>query len=590
MAVDEIRPGMIGVGRTVFEGSTIDEFSVRILGVLRSMISPRRDLILARLEGGPLATTGVIAGMSGSPVYIDGRLIGAVAYSLGAFPTEAIAGITPIAEMVDAARLTVDRVPAPPVAVPARITADAWRGVLRAAPPAFAPFAASATEVHAPFGGAVDPAMATALRPIATPVSLGGLEGPLAAPLIEVFSRVGFVTTPASGLQPSPKGGTPAATLRPGDPVGVTLVSGDYVVGATGTVTEVDGDRVYAFGHPFFGLGPAKLPMTRAFVHAILPSLATSTKIASTGEIIGSFTQDRATVLAGRLGAGPETIPVVVTLTGSQGQRRELRVALIEDQFFTPLLGFVTVGSSLSTYERDIGASTYEVRGRIRVRGHDPVEIDDAFAGEGASSGAASALMVPLAALLTNDREQARIDGVTLDVVAHETPRTLSIERAWIDAVDVRPGRTVPLKILLRPNRGPDEIRTVPVAVPLNAEGSLTIVVADAARITQHEERDGRTAAAPASLRQLISQLNRVRRGNRLYVRVYAQDGGAVVGGEPLPALPNSIRAVVEGDRAGSSLALFGGAAVGSWDLPAGGVVTGSRTVTMTPVPFTRHP
>lgn len=585
MAIDEIRPGMTGIGRTVFDGTRIDEFTVRILGVLRSTIAPRRDLILAKLEGGPLAKTGVIAGMSGSPVYVDGRLIGAVAYSLGSFPTEAIAGITPIAEMVDAARSQVPRAAAVPQLVPARITADTWRDMLAAAPAA-RPFARAASEVQALAGAGLDPSMAPGLRPIATPLSLGALTGSFAAPLVDVLSRAGFIATPASTATPNT---TPASgPLRPGDPVGVTLVSGDYVVGATGTVTEVDGDHVYAFGHPFFGLGPARLPMTRAFVHALLPSLAASTKIASTGDVIGSFTQDRATVLAGRLGAGPETIPLRVTLTNAEGQRRDLRVALAVDPFFTPLLGFVAVGSSVSTYERDLGANTYAVRGRISVRGYGPVEVDDMFAGDSAAAGVASTVMVPLAALLTNDHEPVKIDDITIDVRAHEAPRTVSIERAWVDTVDVRPGRPVTLKVLLRPRHGADDLRTVAIDVPANASGPLTIVVADAARATQYEERDGR-AAAPASVGQIIGQINRLRRSNRLYVRVYAGSAGAVIGGEPLPALPNSIRTVVEGDRGGSQTSLSG-APIASWEIPVDGVVSGGRTLTINPIPFVRHP
>lgn len=586
MAVDEVRPGMTGVGRTVFEGNRIEEFTVRILGVLRSTIAPRRDLVLAKLEGGPLAKTGVIAGMSGSPVYVDGRLIGAVAYSLGAFPTEAIAGITPIAEMVDAARTHVPRGAAVPHLVPPRITADTWRDMFNAMAPTARPFATAASDVRALAGVGLDPSMATGLRPIATPLSLGALTGSFAAPLVEVFARAGFVATPAAaGVQSAAPVNSP---LRPGDPVGVTLVSGDYVVGATGTVTEVDGDHVYAFGHPFFGLGPARLPMTRAFVHALLPSLAASTKIASTGDVIGSFTQDRATVLAGRLGVGPDTIPLRVTLTSAQGQRRDLRVTLAVDPFFTPLLGFVAVGSAISTYERDLGANTYAVRGRMTVRGHGPVEIDDVFTGDSAAAGVASTVMVPLAALLTNDREPVQIDDIAVDVRAHEAPRTVSIERAWIDTVEVRPGRPATLKVLLRPRYGADDLRTVVIDVPAHASGPLTVVVADAPRATQFEERDGRSAP-PASVRQIIGQINRLRRSNRLYVRVYSGAAGAVIGGEPLPALPNSIRTVVEGDRGGSQTSLSG-APIASWEFPVDGVVSGGRTLTINPIPFVRRP
>jgi hypothetical protein len=590
MPVDEIRPGMVGVGRTVYVGTTREEFTARILGVLRNNIGPRRDLILAKLEGGPLAKTGVIAGMSGSPVYVEGRMIGAVAYALGAFPTEAIAGITPIGEMIAAARSDAVRPAVPALPAPAQFTPAAWWDILDRYPLAVRPFARSAADVRALHPGSLDPSVAAALRPIATPINFGGLAGPFSAPVESILARAGFVATPGAGADLRQPGAPSPGPLQPGDAVGVTLVSGDLIVGATGTVTDVDGGRVLAFGHPFFGLGPARLPMTRAVVHAILPSLMTSTKIASTGDVIGTFTQDRSTVLAGTLGDGPETIPVTLALANQAGQRRELRFWLADDPFFTPLLAFVTVGGTLSAFERDLGANTYAVRGALRIRGQAPVVFDDVLTGDTAPIAVASALSVPLAALLTNDLERARIESISLEITSAERPRTATIERVWIDAVDVRPGRRVPLKILVRPFRGQDEVRSVDLDIPVTTDGPLTVVVADGARLVQHEQRDGRTMLSPPSLAQLVAQLNRARRGNRLYVRLYSRDAGAMIEGEPLQALPNSILSILEADRAGSASTAVSSAIVGSWDLPVDHAVSGIRTITITPVPFVRRP
>jgi hypothetical protein len=385
-------------------------------------------------------------------------------------------------------------------------------------------------------------------------------------------------------------GGAAQAGLRPGDPVGVTLVSGDYNVGATGTVTDVDGANVYAFGHPFFGLGPTRLPMTTAYVHTILPSLMSSMKVASTGDVIGVFTQDRATVLAGTLGPGPDTIPVSLTLTSAAGQQRTLRFTIIEDPFFTPLLAFVGVGSALSTFERDLGTNTYAVRARIDIRGQAAVSFDDVLTGDGAASAAASSVAVPVAALITNDREPVRIERVSIDLTTVERARMSTIQRVWVDAVDVRPGKPVPVKIVLRPYRGADEIRTVMVDVPASAEGPLTLVVADGARLAQLEQRDGLATTAPSSLAQLVSQIQRVKRNNRVYVRLYARDAGAVVGGEPMPGLPNSVLAVMDGDRASSATSGISNAVIGAWDIPVEFAVSGLRTVTVTPLPALRRP
>ncbi len=590
MDVSDIKPGMVGTGRTAFRGNTLEDFQVHILGVLRNTFAPNRDLILARLEGGPLKETGVIAGMSGSPVYIDGRLIGAVSYSLGSFATEPIAGITPIAEMLDAARTAAARRPMTPVTMPAFVTGDTFRHVL-AALSAGGPgtFAAVPSDVHVLPPGGVDPALASRLRPIATPLNVSGLAPAASAVLLDALSGFGFVGTPSAGGAPQ-SGGTAPRVLRPGDPVGVTLLSGDYNVGATGTVTDVDGDRVYAFGHPFFGLGPARLPMTSAFVHTILPSLMSSTKVASTGDVIGVFTQDRATVLAGTLGAGPDTIPVSLTLTSASGQKRTLRFAMVEDPFFTPLLAFVGVGSALSTFERDLGTNTYAVRARIDIRGQAAVSFDDVVTGDGAASAAASSIALPLAALVTNDREPVRIEQVSIDLTTVERARVSTIQRVWVDAVDVRAGRPVPVKIVLRPYRGVDETRTVMVDVPASADGPLTLVVADGSRLAQQEQRDGLMPAAPGSLAQLVSQIQRVKRNNRVYVRLYAREAGAVVGGEPMPGLPNSVLAVIDGDRASSGSSAISSALVGAWDIPVEFAVSGLRTVTVTPLPAIRRP
>src|SRR6266542_4893058 len=275
MPVGEIKVGMVGIGRTVFEGSELQEFKAHILGVLHNVTGPHRDLILARLEGGPLAKTGVAAGMSGSPVYIDDRLIGAVSYSIGAFPTEAIAGITPIAEMKDATQ-TPRRVPTQQARIQLPITREGLAAALNATYARLAPFANRPADVQVMgMPAAAGAQLAAMLRPISTPLIMSGFEPSSVDLLSSAFGAAGF--TPVSG---GAVGGQAAeeikkmtGPLREGDAIGVSLVGGDLEMGATGTITHIDGDRIYAFGHPFFNIGPAQLPMTRAYVYAMLPSL-----------------------------------------------------------------------------------------------------------------------------------------------------------------------------------------------------------------------------------------------------------------------------------------------------------------------------
>jgi hypothetical protein len=364
--VDEIRPGMVGVGRTVFEGDRLDDFKVHFLGVLRNVIGPRRDLILARLEGGPLANAGVIAGMSGSPVYIDGRLVGAVSYSLGAFSKEPIAGITPIGEMVSDATLPAVRRRAARVDLPMPLTPESFQTSLRQAFSWARPFADSPSDVQVL--GDVAAGIGTMLRPIATPLTLGGFDAAVISPVTAVFRDQGFVPVMA-GSALAPQARPAPQPLRPGDPIGVALMSGDLELGATGTVTEVDGDHVYAFGHPFYGLGPTQFPMTRAYVHAVLPSLQSSMKIASTGEVIGTVSQDRATTIAGTLGRGPAMIPITLTLNNSQrGVRKTFNMAMVNDELFTPLLAYLSILNTLTSYERQNGVGTYVLKGSASIK------------------------------------------------------------------------------------------------------------------------------------------------------------------------------------------------------------------------------
>lgn len=579
--VDDVRPGMTAEGRTVFDGTRLEPFTAHILGVLRNVMGPQRTLILARLEGGPLANTGVIAGMSGSPVYIDGRLVGAVAYSLGSFAKEPIAGITPIGEMIaDAARDTA-RPRLAAARVPRGAGADDPLTDIREAFAALAPFARSPLDA-APSEGTPGSLAATGamLRPIATPLGLGGFSPSTVAPVEALFQRAGFLPamTSAGGTQNPPAQVTGPA-LRPGDPVGITMVRGDLEVGATGTVTDVDGSMVYAFGHPFYNLGPTAFPMTRAFVHAVLPSLQNSLKIASTGAVIGTISQDRATTVAGRLGPGPALIPVTLTVV-LNGAPRTFEMQVAQDQLFTPLMTYLSIVETLTSYQRQMGASAYAVTGQVVIKDRGTVAIDDVFTGDQAPAGVGNAVMGPLNTLLRNVLEAVTIDRVTLHITASEELRTAALERVSVDRPRVKPGETLPVTLYVRTYRGQTLTRTVPIRIPLQARGAVSILVADALRTIQADPRD----PSPAQLRSLphiLGALSDIRHTNRLYLRLVQPDQGAVVRGESLSALPASVIAVIEGDRQSGGFRGLGGTLAGDWDVPFDYVVSGTRTLTI---------
>jgi len=577
MPLDQVRPGMIGVGRTVFAGTTLEDFKVEILGVMRNVLAPKRDLILARLEGGPLAHTGVIAGMSGSPVYIDGKLIGAVSYSLGQFSKEPIAGITPIAEMVDATAMPSTVRVSRPVAIsfpssPKELL-DIWSRDLGRA----RAFVDEPSQALVLSGGSTDLVrMSAMLRPIAVPMIASGFDASVMEPLSAAWSSAGFVPMANAQGRATPS----ARPLQPGDAVGVGLLTGDFELGATGTVTHVDGDRVYAFGHPLYNLGPTQFPMTRAEVQVVLPSLMASSKLASFGEVIGTVQQDRATAIAGRLGPAPSLIPVTITLNSDRGPSRTFNFGVVRDFTFTPLLTYLSVANVLTSYERGAGPASFSIRGSASIKSEDDLAFEDIFSGEQPAGGTAAYVAGPLSALLKNTGENVDIERISLTIDASEQQRSARIERVWLDTTRPRAGQDAIVNVALRSARGDEIVRQVPIQIPANLTGALQLVVADAARTTAEDRREIR-GADMQRVSQLVRTFNRARRNNRLYVRLTSSDAGAVVNGEPMAGLPPSVLAVIEADRNSGTVSSLRSVTRGEWELALDFAVTGARQLTL---------
>lgn len=578
LPLDQVRPGMIGVGRTVFSGTKLEDFKVEVLGVMRNVLAPKRDLILARLEGGPLAKTGVIAGMSGSPVYVDGKLMGAVSYSLGQFSTEPIAGITPIAEMVDATAMPATSRITRPVAItlPAspRELMDIWSRDLNRA----RPFVDDPSQALVLSGASTELGrMSAMLRPIAVPMVASGFDATVIDPLSPTFAAAGFVPMSSAQAPPSAAATRP---LQPGDAVGVGLMTGDLELGATGTVTHVDGDRVYAFGHPLYNLGPTQLPMTRAEVQVVLPSLMSSSKLASMGEVVGTIQQDRATAIAGRLGAMPNLIPVSITLNSDRGSSRTFNFGVVRDFTFTPLLTYLAVANVLTSYERGAGPASFSIHGSASIASAGDLAFEDIFSGDQPAGAASAYVAGPLTALMKNAGEDVNIENIALTIDASEQQRSARIERVWLDTTRPRAGQDAIVNVALRSARGEEVVRQVPIQIPANVTGSLQLTVADAARTTADDRRDTRGAEVQKAS-QLIRSFNRSRRNNRLYVRLTSPDSGAVVNGEPMAGLPPSVLAVIESDRNSGTVGSLRTLTRGEWELALDFAVTGSRQLTL---------
>ena len=572
----EVRPGMEGTGRTVFEGTRVEEFSVRILGVLENAVGPKRSVILARLEGGPLERTGVISGMSGSPVFIDGRLVGAVAYAFP-FGKEPIAGLTPITEMIEATRVETPRAasarfPAPPLSAP--LDREAVAAAIRRPSRAIVSGGLS--------GGTAPPGLAgAALTPLALPLSFSGFDPATFEWAREVFAAAGFA--PVLGSAASAEALGPLPDLEPGAAVGVSLIEGDLDLSVTGTITHIDQDRVYAFGHPFYNLGPTQFPMKKAYVYSIFPSLQISWKIAAALDPVGTVDQDRTTAIAGRLGATPRLIPVSVTLRSHRGGERQFRFRIVEDELFTPVLAYVSLLSVLQGHERAFGSATMRLDARLELAGGRRVRVQDVFAAQQPAQQAAALVAGPLALLVGNEFEKVAVKGLEVTVDAEEENRTATIVRAWVDSGKLKPGSRATLKVHLRTHRGDLVTQELPLLIPESASpGTYTLLVADAATVNAMEQREMQQPFEPRDLGQLLRALNGLRAGNRLYAQLTRPDEGAIVAGEYLPSLPGSVLSVLRSSDQGANVVPIRTTEVWSAELATDHALSGARRLTLT--------
>jgi len=525
MPFADVRSGMTGTAQTVFDGTEIETIEIEILGKIPN-IGPRQDLILARCSGGPLARTGILAGMSGSPVTIDGKLVGAIAYSWG-FSTEAIAGITPIEEMLDVRRR----------AGPGGSRAGDFRletGWDRAFH--------DVSALNLLWEKRLETLGAAPRGEWKQPLGLSGF-GVRGARAIEkrlAGTGIGAVQVAGSGAA-----GDTAPPLRPGSPIGLKLVRGDVEMAATGTVTWVEGNEVLALGHPLFGLGSVDLPMTAARVEALLPSLAGSSRVAVPLNEIGALREDRTAGVYGTLGGEPSMIPVRVQLeSGSTSDTFSFDVA--DDPLLAPVLFYLSLNGILGSAERAGGNATLRIGAGSVIKMADgrDVSLDNVFAGPQALGFATGLPAYILHLLMNNVWAPPRVTGVNIILEYDELPRTTRLVRVIPDRYRVAPGETVDLELVLSPFRGPRRTLQASVRIPdEQPAGKLSVLVAGAAIVQRDERTD--EPVLPRDLDQLILLINQLRRNDRIYIMATAPDDGWLLDGARLSNLPPSVASVL---------------------------------------------
>lgn len=570
----EIKPGMKGTAWTAFRGSTPEPVPVEIIGLWRNAWGPGQDVILARM-GGEAARTNVAGGMSGSPVYVDGKLIGAVSLRLSVFSPEAICGITPIELMLEVgeyeAGVPADaRAPGANVAtallpLPSELLAGALRPGIAAA------------------------ASGAALTPIRTPLSFAGFEPAVLREFGPVFEQLG-VTPVQGGAAGNGSGPKPAPgwerALRPGEPVAAVLITGDMSVSGLGTVTYNDGRRVLAFGHSFFNLGPVDMPMARAEVLFTHASAFQPNKFANAAEIVGALRQDRHSGLLGVLGAEARMVPVSLTVRslgeGRQVRReRTFRFHVFVHQKWTPYLMMVTLFNSVSSLNDFMEESTFRLSGKVELEGQPNLELN--------TMQAPGELPVPAPMLLAgwwgdkfnrlflNAVKTPRLKSVHAVIELLPERRVATIEGAWIPAVEVEPGQEVPVRVFLRPYRGARIEREFRLRIPPGLpRGEHRILLSDADTLNRIETSAGFMNRF-IDLPQAVSLINRERSNNCLYVSLVQARPTFFYDDKTLPSLPASVANLMQtGRSAARTLASSPESAVEQTAIPFEFVVNGS--------------
>ena len=555
--LSELRKGQTGVAYTVFEGVNPEPMEVEILGLLKNSLGPGQDMILARLHGAKPEYTGVVAGMSGSPVYIGGRLVGALSYRIGQFSKDPIAGITPIEQMLEV-----------------RDRAGVADG-LKAPGPKANP----------------DPAQIT---PIETPLVFSGVSPEtmqvIADRFGDRFRALGM--TPVAGLGGANDGEKQPEPIIPGSAVSAVLVRGDLSMAATCTVTYVDPTRLLACGHPFTQYGAVDIPMTKTEVVATLASPLNAFKIVNTTETVGSFTEDRSSAILGVFGRKSRMIPVSVEVSGRNAESptgslppHTFHYEVLDNPSLTPSAVLVSIYQSLHGTNRAGEETSYRVTGEMGVKGFPAVRLDSLIPpGDLQPAAIAVALYVneSFSRIYGNTADKPVLTGLTLKIEAVPERRSAVLESASLSRSDAHAGETLQVEVTLKPYQGATRTVTLPLHLPETlARGPVRIVVGDGATVDRLTQPAGRPTSGAAGLADTIAALNRLHPDDRIFAAVLDHAPQAVLEGGTLPELPVSMANVYEPLKQTQKLQLNGESVLAVTSARTEYAVSGSQVVTV---------
>ncbi|MBV8519731.1 MAG: hypothetical protein JO197_20230 [Acidobacteria bacterium] len=556
MPLAEVQKGMKGYGVTYFEPSQPERFDVEILGVLNN-IGPGQNLILAKVDSPTVRRTGIVAGMSGSPVYINGKVIGALAYAWQ-FASEPVAGITPIEEMMKIARVST---PSNGGALPAAAVSPRMNAVEMLSSLANSKPEAAFDKLMKGLG-AQAASTVTGAKQIALPMSLSSFAPETIQRFAPYLDGLGFVAVPSGATSTSSSTTDPKSTVNkkqfePGDPVAGILLNGDFTVAATGTVTYVDGDHIYAFGHPFLDMGEINFPMATSETVSVLPSLASSFKFANTGNVVGALRQDRAAGIMGVMGSSAEMIPVELTMNGA-GPAQTYHVQVVRHSRLSPLILAMAADSVIANAQRAAGERTVMLESEIKLKGFDePIRLREGWAGEQARSAIPQYLAVVSGYLMSNEFRQADVESVKIHLRHSDELRTAKLMEASLVTPDkgrVTPGDTVKVRAVLKPFRGESFVETFDVKIPDDQPAGAAYLLVGSGSVMNAIDFT-LVPPDPRTLEQVLAVLQRLRPSTDLAVGLYSTGEGAVTSGVYLPSLPPSMTAVISNDTSNGATA-----------------------------------
>ncbi len=565
----DVKRGMQGVAYTVFEGVNPEPMQVEILGVLKDSLGPGQDMILARLHGTKPEFTGVVAGMSGSPVYIDGKLVGALSYRIGQFSKEPIAGITPIEQMLEVRD--------------GEVRPAAARGARQPGP----------AEVSAGTMPQVGASAGVEMQAMETPLVFSGFSQEAVERFGDRFRAMGM--TPVAGLGSADATAKQPEPLVPGSAVSAVLVRGDLSVAGTCTVTYVDPTRLLACGHPITQYGPVDMPMTKAAVIATLPSPLNAFKIVNTTETVGAFTEDRASAVMGRFGEKARMIPVTVEVVQpavpampaaqNAAKAKTFHFEVLDNRQLTPSAMLVSVYQSLQGTNAAAAEMSYRLTGEIGVTGLPPVKMSGIVAQNDLNPAAINAALFVnerLARVYGNALEQPVLTGLKLRVQGIPERKTAVLDSARLGAIEARPGDTLEVEATVDPYRADARVMRLKVKLPDDlASGQVRVLVSDGATVDRLTTPSGATQRA-MGLAGAVADMNRQHANDRIYVTLLNRTAQAVLEGEALPGVPLSMANVLGPLKDAQRMQLNGESLEELGSLETGYAVSGSQVLNLT--------